>query len=432
MTDQPPRIRVAPTPLQSWPVLVFILGCIGLDLQYFGLNVVNIGNFALVGGAGLAIMLLVFFRDPRLRLRLTFIDMVYGGYLALIAYSATWSPVAGATLFQFVLLSIAWLGTIFLGGQHILSVVRYLIISAVVVAVLSLLIVPIMPGFAFQPHSSSGIPELRGIFNHQLRLGLFMALACGLIGIAALNKDLPRIFSKRWMAPTAFGIVFVVMIFAAARLYTVAVILALVLTFGLSQRGWPRYVCLAIIALGLYLILSDQSTLLGQLEDQGVDTSLTGRTTLWEKTLRVANQKPGWGYGFASFDSQAFDWMWYRYRPPHPHNSFIQAYFETGVIGLSVILFMVAVHLQQAIYYAGRERRYSYTLFVVALTVLGSLTGANYAAKPSSLLTIALLMLAIEVRRGRNFNREAARRRTPNAQRRRSGGAPKPEGGAAG
>jgi exopolysaccharide production protein ExoQ len=415
VTDQPYRPRNIPTPLKSWPVLIFVLGCIGLDLQYFGITSANVGNITLAVGSIFAIVILAISRhNRRSKLKITSIDLLYISYLALLTWSSSWSPSPADTFFQVSLLFTAWIATVFLGNQDITSLVRYIIITAFIVSLLSLAMIPLSSTFAFQPRSSSGLPELRGIFNHQLRLGLYMSMACGLLCIAALNKDLHRIFNRKWMAVASFSIMALVTTLAAARLYTLAVILALVVTFGISRRGWQRYLSLALIAGAVYFILRDQSTLLGGLESQGVDTTLTGRTRLWEKTLRVANQNPGLGYGFPSFDSPNFDWMWSRYRPPHPHNGFIQAYFETGLVGLGLVLVLVAAHFQQAIHYAGRERRYSYTLFIVSLTGLASLVGANYAAKPSSLFAFMMLALAIEVRRGGLLAREArARRRAP-------------------
>src|SRR5690606_7392 len=104
------------------------------------------------------------------------------------------------------------------------------------------------------------------------------------------------------------------------------------------------------------------------------------------------------GFGYATFDSPRFDWLWGYYRPAHPHNSYIQAYFETGLIGLGLTVMLVATHFLSALSWSSSSGRYSYSLYLVLLMSLGSITGSNYAGKPSLLFCLTLLVLAVETR----------------------------------
>jgi O-antigen ligase len=152
-------------------------------------------------------------------------------------------------------------------------------------------------------------------------------------------------------------------------------------------------VALGAVALALIFQANIESTL----ANAGVDTSLTGRTTIWTKSITEALLSPWKGYGFGSFDNPAFDYMWPGfYRPPHPHNSFLQAFFETGYIGMALVILLALSHL----IVSGRrdpERPYSYTFFMVVTMLLGSLTGANYASKPVTLYCLVTLMISMAI-----------------------------------
>ena len=91
---------------------------------------------------------------------------------------------------------------------------------------------------------------------------------------------------------------------------------------------------------------------------------MTGRTIIWEGTLEHAALNPWTGYGMASFGSPAFDSLWVHYRPLTAHNSYLQAYFETGYVGLALMVGLIAALIVRGVYTSLLWRRLSYTLFV--------------------------------------------------------------------
>jgi exopolysaccharide production protein ExoQ len=376
----------------------FVLGAYSLDLQVPSIGV-NLGNLLLLGGALTSVALAVHGRvlhaAPGVPLHLH--DFVYLAYLLFVLASAGWSPSPASTVVQTIYLGSVWLGAISLSSARLSESLSLLIWLAVITAVLSFLLIPVSQTAAFQPASSTELPELRGIFSHQLRLGLFMAIALGCLVVAALNGDLPRVVGTRVVVTVVSALIAVCLLAAFARLYTAAMVLALAGVIGLSKRRWRSFCVLLILGL-IALCWAQWESLLQWIASTDTDLTLTGRTVMWTRTLAAAGSSNWIGFGFASFDHPSFDWLWGHYRPAHPHNSYLQAYFETGYIGLALTIALVVTHLRASIRAASASGRFSYSLYLVLLMTIGSLTGSNYAGKPTLLFSLTYLILSVETR----------------------------------
>jgi exopolysaccharide production protein ExoQ len=376
----------------------FVLGAYSLDLQFPSVGV-NVGNLLLLGGslasAALAVYGRVLHESPGVPLKLH--DFIYLAYLLFVLASAGWSPSPANTIAQFIYLSAVWLGAICLASARLSTVVSLLVWLAVLTAILSFLIVPVSQEVAFQPASSTALPELRGVFSHQLRLGLFMSMALGCLGVSVLNGDLQRLAGSRVAAGALIGVLGICLVAAFARLYTAAMLLAFAAAIGLSAPRW-RYAFLIFTGIFVALCWAYWEPLIQWVASTDTDLTLTGRTLMWVKTLAATGSSHWLGFGFASFDHPSFDWIWGYYRPAHPHNSYLQAYFETGYIGLALTVLLVGSHLRAAIGTATAANRYSYSLYLVLLMAIGSLTGSNYAGKPTLLFAITYLVLSVETR----------------------------------
>lgn len=329
-------------------------------------------------------------------------DWVYLLWLGFVIASMAWSLSATGTLRTALPLVAVWVATLFLCRLPVVYAVRVVVIVAICVAVLSLLMIPLSPDLAYQPSSSTGMPELRGIFNHQLRLGAFTALAVGLLLIARANNDIGAVLTKwRFFNYVGIAILVVVTFLSRARGYVGIAIIAVILTFLLSRRGSRKWITLVAVSLGAIWVVGRLDLILSDLETSyGVDTSLTGRTEIWSKVLGEISERNFFlGYGFDTFRLSAFDYIFgTHYRPNHAHNSYVQALFETGVVGLALIAALVVLQLITAWKSSIRCNAFSYSLFLVLYAAIGSIVGLNYAGKLSALFGIMLLFLAIEAR----------------------------------
>jgi len=403
------RLTTKPTPRVlsikdfNLPLLIFIGGTFLLEVQ-FNLDAFKLGNVLLLLACVSAILIVVARKLPRPGLKFRLFDIIYFLYLAWATLSATWSPSPVTTIVGVVYMAGVWLGSMFLARANIVMATRYVVVLAVITALLSFASIPISPSYAFQPFSSGALPELRGIMEHQLRLGLCMSIACAFIAIAYFNGDLPVVLRKRRVL--AMLIIAVCLVAAFARLYTASMIIALLVTIGVSKPGPRRVLSVVFITAIVALIYFNLDMVVELLGEGDVDLTLTGRTLVWEHTLAHANANPWFGYGYSSYENPVFDFMFDYYRPAHPHNAFLQAYFETGLVGLTLTVLLVLSHLASALRVSRKTGKYSYTLFLVLLATLGSLGGSNYAGKPTMLFSLLMLSLAIEARQTRTVTAE--------------------------
>ena len=339
-------------------------------------------------------------------------DLFYLIYLLFVALSTLWSVSPSDTLAHLGFLTVIWISTMIIAGEDMLDFCKSVIMIGFWVGVVSLIAAVIAPRYAYQPKSSSGgLPEMRGILLHQLRFGLDEGLALGLLVLARLNGEAPAIVRSVWSFRFVALILAICTVLALARLYTLFLLISFACTILMSRRGYLRWLTVVSIGIFITLVMVNQEAVLSGLEAEGVDTGLTGRVLIWHRTLAVADLNPILGYGYATFTDPSFRWVWRgNYLPPHPHNSYIQAYFETGLIGLGLVITFVLSHVNACFRYGTSERRFSYSLFLVLNCLLGSLTGANYAAKPSLLFGYTLLAVGIEVRSGRLARRRNAER----------------------
>jgi len=74
-------------------------------------------------------------------------------------------------------------------------------------------------------------------------------------------------------------------------------------------------------------------------QSMGRNTTLTGRTDLWNDVLKI-DTHPMFGAGFESFflgDRLEFLWSKYWWHPNEAHNGYLETYLTLGIVGLSLL-----------------------------------------------------------------------------------------------
>lgn len=383
--------------------LMFVVASVAFDLNLGFISIFgDVAEAALVGTFFVFVLHSLGKNDGSgFQAKLLSQDWAYLSWVALMGASMLWSVSAGTTFKTLAPLTVVWVTTLFLCRLPRADAVRAVLIVAAAAATLSLIAIPLLGEFAYQPASSTGAPELRGIFRHQLRLGAFMALALGLIVIARLNGDIARIRTKSSVLNVGLVLLLVtLLLLSRARGYAGEAAIALVLTILLSRRGFKKWVVLFIGSLSALVVANRFNAVWQDLQDSGFDTDLTGRAQVWQRTLNgVTDETRLLGHGFGTLKLSEFDYLFpSTYRAGHAHSSYIQAYFETGLVGLVALFALIVVQLVVAWRYSVRCNTYSYSLFLVLYTATGSITGLNYAGTLSALFCIMMLFLAIESR----------------------------------
>ncbi len=162
-----------------------------------------------------------------------------------------------------------------------------------------------------------------------------------------------------------------------------------------STRTGP----VATVFIGLLILLAASVLFLssgtGLVEAMGRDTTLTGRTDLWDQLLRIPVD-PLFGTGFESFwlgeRVEAF-WRTYWWHPNQAHNGYLEIFLNLGWMGLALLAAVVAG--------AGRNIRRAFRrdpetarlcLAYLAVALLYNLTEAAF--KSFHLMWFAFLLAA--------------------------------------
>ncbi|MCL6707780.1 O-antigen ligase family protein [Pseudomonas sp. R2.Fl] len=203
-----------------------------------------------------------------------------------------------------------------------------------------------------------------GAFSSKNQLGLFASL--GLI----FSYAVVMIFRSRglWLlAGMAVGLLSCYSLFAsqsATSVITTIAVLGLCLAMRLGLLLAPRQrravfavgLVLAMGAMGVALQAGAMDAILGVF---GKDSTLTGRTYLWQQGILAAAEAPWFGVGYQGYWVQGFaeaERLWQDFFIAarsgfHFHNTYIEAMVETGLVGTilltGVLLISLGGHLRR-------------------------------------------------------------------------------------
>lgn len=126
-------------------------------------------------------------------------------------------------------------------------------------------------------------------------------------------------------------------------LFIVGVILFSALHYMKSKAAYiGRYLVLGSFLIGIFYVgfqaFTDKSVVTSAVEASGRDTTLTGRTELWDDLLHIASAHPILGVGYGSFWIGNTSGLWDKHiwGPTQGHNGYIDVYLELGITGLLV------------------------------------------------------------------------------------------------
>jgi O-antigen ligase len=251
-----------------------------------------------------------------------------------------------------------------------------------------------------------GLTPIRGFFPHKIVAALFANIAI------ALTLATMRGFAK-WCF-VSICIVFIILTGSSTG------ILLLILTFigfpALSILQGTRVPAYLVMTALLPFVLGTIVLLTGYfdqiLELLGRDSSLTGRTDLWQWGINSWLERPLFGWGFKGyFDSEeAFGLheidRFRSYDVPHFHQSFIQIAVDLGIPGLSLITLNIIIAI------AGCYKRSAYSgeristgvLVVLLVSLVGSTSMFlfyNYNHPVTVILLYLMFYFTRRTRRGR-------------------------------
>jgi exopolysaccharide production protein ExoQ len=193
-----------------------------------------------------------------------------------------------------------------------------------------------------------------GAFASKNQLGFFASVGI-YFAIAALfvfgERGILRLLALICLAMSAY---LLLASHSATSIIATAATLAMLTALGLLLWFRPRTRS-ALLVFGIMLALLVAFAALGAggmdvlLGAFGKDTTLTGRTYLWQQGLEAAGQNPFFGVGYYAYWVQGFpeaERLWEEFYITartgfHFHNTYIETLVELGLVGLIPLVFVV-------------------------------------------------------------------------------------------
>lgn len=308
-------------------------------------------------------------QDPR---NLTFV----AGFGALVLASAAWSVAPTTTLIYGGMMVgnilVAHLIASELPFEEVTVMLTRIIFALCLLGIIAYYL-KYSPVYYFDDHQRlnflGGVP-FRGFFSHKVMASLFAVI--GAVGILSTTRGARRVVCLSVLAlfvaltGSATG---VVLFLLALALYAVS---SMLLRSRLLLRDF--FIILAVfVTVSVLLVVANWSSILG---DLGRDSTLTGRTYLWESGMFAWMERPILGWGFdAYFDSPNATLINSQFRAlgdyavPHFHQSFLQTAVDLGIVGLVLLVAILASVLIWSYDYANRVKNGS-GIFSLVVTVI--------------------------------------------------------------
>ncbi|QNE35080.1 O-antigen ligase family protein [Leifsonia shinshuensis] len=326
------------------------------------------GYFVLAGALAVGSVVLLVRMRPVVRWRKLPKSLVL--FLAYAVVSLAWSAYPGATalglIAQFATTAAAVFLAFCLSWKSLLTALanafRWILGLSLLFELVVAIFVrrPILPLTPAQPAPSSHIPsafywsrdllfhggQIQGIVGNSNLLAMVALLGLVVFGIQFADRSVRRGTAITWL-------VVAVVTFALTRSSTVfvaAVFTAVVLGFALwtrragPERRRPVYLAAAALAIvvvvSVVLFASRIPVLLGKSED------LTGRLTIWDSVIHLAQERPAFGWGWVSY--------WAPWVAPfknlavrsgvvylQAHNAWLDVWLQLGIVGLVIFALLV-------------------------------------------------------------------------------------------
>lgn len=286
----------------------------------------------------------------------------------------------------------------------------------------SIVLVKYYPGIGVGYDAWSGTPVYRGVATSKNGLGV-LCLVSGIFffwDILRRWSGRPNRTTRRTLLVDAALIGMTLWLLRQSQSATSqlclligCVVIAAAHTRSLSSRPmWlktaiPASICL-FLALEFSVGVTDLAT-----AAFGRDSSMTGRTDLWEAVLPL-NPNPLFGAGYGSFwlgDRLSVLWTMFRWRPNQAHNGYLEVYLSLGLVGLLIFGIFLMVSYQRIWRSTNTAAFRSLSLAIWVIMLLYNVTeAAVFAGHLWALLLLGSVVVPGQARDLGHF--EAAHRRS--------------------
>jgi exopolysaccharide production protein ExoQ len=261
---------------------------------------------------------------------------------AAVSPNPTYTLVSAFTIFACVIFS-AYVFSLF-EPREIFVTIALAMVAFCAISIVAYFAVPEFGRYVYWLNGERFVsPRLAGIAGSANNMALIAAFALIVIGLYA--REFHRI---HWsFVPVAVLICGAALVLTNSRTPLAMVLVILFMTYALTWRRLHIAILLVsagLLAVSILLPVSDQILLKVVSRSGSADelTSLTGRTEIWYTVLKLVEQRPWTGYGYAS---SVFVLPEHQnaigFATSHAHNLALQLLLTTGWVGL--ILFVMTI-----------------------------------------------------------------------------------------
>lgn len=307
------------------------------------------------------------------------------GYTAWAALSAMWSPIPADSVMQAGILLFTVILAVSYADMPPMVLAREAVKVAAWVSALSWAMLAVAPSVAVIPDVTW---RLNGIMQHEQRLALVSGM--GIILYAALRLAGEQVYSTKFRALLAISLLVAALLATQTRANTVFVLIVLAVMVFSRMHVLLKMLFIGIGAWSSVWVAVNFESVLMSFDREGSNTAtLSGRTSIWSNAISMSEQHPWLGYGFGSFYSPLTAHFFRDYTAPHAHNTWINAAFETGLVGAVLLtLFMLGGLLVGV--RAGYNRYAAPMMFFASLC---GLMGVVFGGKISTFWVIITVMV---------------------------------------
>jgi hypothetical protein len=227
----------------------------------------------------------------------------------------------------------------------------------------------------------------------------------GLLAILCLMLYSPG--RRRWPLWVS-AMALILMVAAGGKTGIIAGIFTGILFYGLQKRfkAVVIFTGVAVVMLALALKFTPLADYMANYSQLEVGSSFTGRTDLWAFVAPFIFQKPIIGYGFNASRFIAVAHPDTPFASTHMHNSLIEAMYNNGIIGLSLLLmmqFVIVRNLWRTLRIAASpDLRYLAVGCLAAFVNLfiNGMFNATFGGRPDApyMMLIGLVVISIRLR----------------------------------
>lgn len=273
--------------------------------------------------------------------------------VGIVAISLTWSFTPEATFSS----GVALIGTtcfgIYLATRYTMQEQLQLLgWTFGLVVILCFAFALVIPKYGIMSGVHAG--KWRGIYTHKNVLGKMMALGATILWLLTINRRSVNLIVLPFLVLATSLLVLSTSSSSLINFLVLFLVSIGLRTLWLQDRAIiPFFSVGLIIAISIFTNITVASeALLGSV---GKDTTLTGRTQLWEAVTDKIQQHPWLGYGFDGFwqgiNSEAAD-VWLAiggWSAPNAHNGALDIILGLGGVGFVVILVSFLMNLTRSL-----------------------------------------------------------------------------------